>query len=51
MVRPVIVREPLFNGLMRPLDVWPGSKEEGFREFQRRGWILVLRHIQQFRSL
>jgi hypothetical protein len=33
--------EPLFAALMQQLGVCPSSKENGLREFQRRGWILV----------
>jgi hypothetical protein len=33
--------EPLFAALMMQLRVFPLTKEEGLREFQRRGWVLV----------
>jgi hypothetical protein len=33
--------EPLFAALMKQLHVFPLTKEEGLREFQRRGWVLV----------
>jgi hypothetical protein len=33
--------EPLFAALMKQLRVTPLTKEEGLREFQRRGWVLV----------
>jgi hypothetical protein len=33
--------EPLFSALMKQLAFSPGSKEDGLKEFQRRGWILV----------
>jgi hypothetical protein len=33
--------EPLFAGLMRQLNFSGMTKEEGLREFQRRGWVLV----------
>jgi hypothetical protein len=33
--------EPLFSALMQRLNVTGVTKEEGLREFQRRGWILV----------
>ncbi|HEY7999902.1 MAG TPA: hypothetical protein VIE87_13870 [Pseudolabrys sp.] len=33
--------EPLFTALMRQLGYSPGTKEDGLREFQRRGWLLV----------
>ncbi len=34
-------REPLFAALMKQLRLSPTSKEEGLREFQRNGWVLV----------
>ena len=34
-------KEPLFAALMQQLGFLPTSKEEGLREFQRRGWVLV----------
>jgi hypothetical protein len=33
--------EPLFAALMRHLGLSPSTKEEGLREFQRTGWLLV----------
>jgi hypothetical protein len=33
--------EALFSALMTRLGISPGTKEEGLREFQRRGWVLV----------
>jgi hypothetical protein len=36
-----VINEPLFSALMQQLGVKPTSKEEGLREFQRRGWILL----------
>jgi hypothetical protein len=33
--------EPLFSALMKQLAFSPGSKEDGLKELQRRGWILV----------
>ena len=33
--------EPLFAALMRHLNFSPGTKEDGLREFQRIGWLLV----------
>jgi len=33
--------EPLFSALMKQLAFSPGFKEDGLKEFQRRGWILV----------
>jgi hypothetical protein len=33
--------EPLFAALMRHLGLSPSTKEEGLREFQRAGWLLV----------
>jgi len=33
--------EPLFAALMQQLGYSPGTKEDGLREFQRRGWLLV----------
>jgi hypothetical protein len=33
--------EPLFSALMKQLAFSPGSKEDGLKEFQRRGWLLV----------
>jgi hypothetical protein len=35
------VSEPLFAALMRQLRYSPETKEDGLREFQRRGWLLV----------
>jgi hypothetical protein len=35
------IREYLFAALMRVLDLFPTTKEEGLLEFQRRGWLLV----------
>jgi hypothetical protein len=35
------VKEWLFSALMEQLDFAPKTKEEGLREVQRRGWILV----------
>jgi len=34
-------REPLFAALMKQLRLSPTTKEEGLREFQRNGWVLV----------
>ena len=34
-------REPLFAALMKQLRLSPSTKEEGLREFQRSGWVLV----------
>jgi hypothetical protein len=33
--------EPLFAALMKQIGFLPSTKEEGLREFQRRGWVLV----------
>ena len=33
--------EPLFREMMRQIEVSCSSKDEGLREFQKRGWILV----------
>ena len=33
--------EPLFAALMKQLRLSPTTKEEGLREFQRSGWVLV----------
>jgi hypothetical protein len=33
--------EPLFSALMEHIDCAPRTKEEGLREFQRQGWLLV----------
>jgi hypothetical protein len=33
--------EPLFAALMKQLRLSPATKEEGLREFQRSGWVLV----------
>jgi hypothetical protein len=33
--------EPLFAALMRQLRLSPPTKEDGLREFQRSGWVLV----------
>src|SRR5215203_4993689 len=33
--------EPLFSALMKRLGASPESKEDGLREFQRHGWVLV----------
>ena len=33
--------EPLFAALMKHLRLSPDGKEEGLREFQRNGWLLV----------
>jgi hypothetical protein len=33
--------EPLFAALMKQLRFSPLAKEDGLREFQRRGWVLV----------
>ena len=33
--------EPLFSALMKQLPFSPTSKENGLKEFQKRGWILV----------
>jgi hypothetical protein len=33
--------ESLFAALMKQIGFFPSTKEEGLREFQRRGWILV----------
>ena len=35
------VSEPLFSAFMKQLGFVPASKEDGLREFQRRGWVLV----------
>jgi hypothetical protein len=35
------VSEPLFAAVMQQLGHAPDSKENGLREFQRRGWVLV----------
>jgi hypothetical protein len=35
------VSEPLFAAMMRQLGCSPSTKEEGLREVQRQGWILV----------
>ena len=35
------ITEPLFAALMRQLPVSPKSKEDGLRQFQRKGWLLV----------
>jgi hypothetical protein len=34
-------REPLFAALMKQLRVSPRQKEDGLREFQRSGWVLM----------
>ena len=36
-----VVTEHLFTALMKQLGVEPETKEDGLREFQRRGWVLV----------
>jgi hypothetical protein len=36
-----VIREPLFAALMKQLGTSPTTKEDGLREFQRRGWVLV----------
>jgi len=36
-----VVSEPLFAAMMRQLECRPTTKDEGLREFQRRGWVLV----------
>ena len=36
-----VVTEHLFTALMKQLGVQPKTKEDGLREFQRRGWVLV----------
>jgi hypothetical protein len=33
--------ESLFAALMQQIDFSPSAKEEGLREFQRRGWVLI----------
>jgi hypothetical protein len=33
--------EPLFTALMQQIGCRPRTKEEGLREFQRQGWVLV----------
>src|SRR4051794_3296358 len=33
--------EPLFTALMLQLSFSPASKEQGLREFQKRGWVLI----------
>jgi hypothetical protein len=33
--------EPLFSALMKQCGITPRNKEQGLREFQKRGWILV----------
>jgi hypothetical protein len=35
------ITEPLFSALMLQLGYAPKSKEDGLREFKRRGWLLV----------
>ena len=35
------VTEPLFAAMMRQLTYSPRTKEDGLREFQGRGWLLV----------
>jgi hypothetical protein len=35
------VSEPLFAAMMRHFNIKPASKDDGLREFQRRGWLLV----------
>ena len=35
------VGEPLFAAMMRQLGFAPTTKEDGLREFQQRGWVLV----------
>jgi hypothetical protein len=36
-----LISEPLFAAFMKQLGVSPASKDDGLREFQKRGWILV----------
>jgi hypothetical protein len=38
--------EPLFAALIKQLGVAPASKVEGLREFQERGWVLVVATYQ-----
>ena len=35
------VGEPLFNALMKQIDIQTKTKSEGLRKFQERGWLLV----------
>jgi hypothetical protein len=35
------VKEPLFTALMQLLELTPLTKEQGLRELQKRGWVLV----------
>jgi hypothetical protein len=35
------VKEPLFKAMMKAINFKPTTKEDGLREFQRRGWLLV----------
>jgi hypothetical protein len=35
------ISEPLFAALMKQLGVSPTRKDDGLREFQRQGWVLV----------
>jgi hypothetical protein len=35
------VTEPLFKAMMKAISYKPTTKEDGLREFQRRGWLLV----------
>ena len=35
------VAEPLFATMMNVLSYKPATKEEGLREFQQRGWLLL----------
>jgi hypothetical protein len=33
--------EPLFTALMKQIGISPATKDDGLREFQRRGWVLL----------
>jgi hypothetical protein len=35
------ISEPLFAALMKQLGISPTTKEQGLREFQYKGWVLV----------
>jgi len=43
--------EPLFAAIMRQLKFAPGTKKDGLREMQRRGWLLVDATYQQVDEL
>ncbi|WP_316165522.1 MULTISPECIES: hypothetical protein [unclassified Bradyrhizobium] len=45
------ISEPLFTALMRQMGATPATKEEGLRQFQRKGWVLVDATYQQVDKL